>query len=58
MLRTLYGRLIMVLVVLFLLLGILFVMLSAYTTNMYQREVSQKLYRDLAAHIVIEQQLL
>jgi signal transduction histidine kinase len=56
--RTLYGKLLAVLLALFLPLGILLVLLSAFAADMYQMEVSQKLNRELAAHIVAEQQLL
>ncbi len=58
MFRTLYGKLVVALLLLFLLLGVMFVGLTLLATGMYQMEVSQKLNRELAQHVVAEYALL
>ena len=58
MYRTLYGKLVIALLLLFLLLGVMFVSLTLLATEMYQMEVSQKLNRELAQHVVAEYALL
>jgi len=57
-LRTLYGKLAATLLLLFCLVGLIFLMLTRYSTELYQQEVSQELNRDLAQHIVAEKLLL
>ena len=57
-LRTLYGKLAATLLVLFCLLGLIFLAVTRYSTLLYQQEVSQKLNQDLARHIVAEKLLL
>lgn len=51
MMRTLHGKLSVVLLVLFCGLGLLFVRLTLFTTRVYADEVSQNLNRDLASHL-------
>lgn len=58
MFNSLYSRLAAVLLILFALVGILVVVVTEYSTDMYQQEVSQKLNRDLAGHIVKEKLLM
>lgn len=58
MFNSLYSRLAAVLLFLFALVGILVVVVTEYSTDMYQQEVSQKLNRDLAGHIVKEKLLM
>lgn len=58
MLKTLYSKLALVLLGLFLLIGIIFVIMSVYSTEMYQQETSQKLNRELAQQIVAEKTFL
>jgi two-component system, OmpR family, sensor kinase len=57
MARSLYGKLAAVLLVLFCLIGILYIALTLTTTRMYQQEVNQKLNRSLAANLVADQLL-
>lgn len=52
MLRTLYARLALALLVLFLAVGCLFALLMAYTMERHQQEVRQKLHRDTARYVV------
>ncbi len=52
MLRTLYARLAIALLVLFLGIGCVFTLLMGYSMDLYQQEVSQKLHRDMASYIV------
>ena len=58
MLRTLYARLGIVLLVLFSLVGMLFITIVRFSTELYQQEATQKLNRDLAAHAIAEKPLL
>ncbi len=58
MIRSLYARLAVVLVGLFLLIGCMFAVLMVYSTDLYHQELYQKLNRDLAQHIVAHEQLL
>jgi two-component system OmpR family sensor kinase len=53
-LRTLYGRLAAVLLVLFLLAGLSSIAVARFAAEMYQQEVAQKLNHALAQHIVAE----
>ncbi|MGH8473237.1 MAG: sensor histidine kinase, partial [Gammaproteobacteria bacterium] len=55
---TLYGRLALVLLVLFFGLGVGFLLITRFVSTTYQQEVSQKVNRDLAAHIVAEHRLI
>ena len=57
MLHTLYGRLALAVLVLFLIVGCVFTLLMVYTMDMYQQEVSQKLHRDTANYIVANHDL-
>ena len=56
--RTLYGRLILALLALFILTGITFVTLTIFTTRLHLQEVTQTLHRSIAANIVKEQWLM
>ncbi len=58
MFRQLYTRLAAVLAGLFLLLGILYIVLTLYTVRLYFQEVNQKLNRILAQHLVSEDILI
>lgn len=51
MFRTLYSKLALVSLVLFCFLGMIALVLTGYSTEMYQAEVNQKLNLDLAEHI-------
>jgi signal transduction histidine kinase len=57
-LRSLYSRLAAVLAGLFFVLGISFVGVTVFSTEMYQKEVNQKLNSKLAKHIVAERLLM
>jgi signal transduction histidine kinase len=57
-LRTLYGRLVLALLVLFTLTGIAYVTLTVVTTRLHLQEVTQTLHRPIAANIVTEQWLM
>lgn len=56
--RTLYGRLVLALLVLFVLTGIAYVTLTVFTTRHHLQEVTQTLHRDIASNIVAEQWLM
>jgi two-component system OmpR family sensor kinase len=58
MIKNLYQRLAAVLLGLFLLIGVLYIALTVYTTRLYFEEVNQKLNRILAQHLVSENILL
>lgn len=58
MVKNLYKRLAAVLLALFLLIGVLYIALTVYTTRLYFQEVNQKLNRILAQHLVSENILL
>src|SRR3990170_5882313 len=58
MFRTLYGKLSAVLVLLFFGIGILFVLLTLFTTRVHLQEMTQKLNRSLAQHIASETPLI
>jgi len=58
MIKNLYQRLAAVLLGLFLLIGVLYIVLTVYTTRLYFQEVNQKLNRILAQHLVSENILL
>ena len=57
MLKTLYGRLAAVLLVLFCSIGILYIVLTIFTTRMYLQEVNQKFNRTLARDLVADRLL-
>lgn len=57
MLRTLYGKFAAVLLALFCLVGVLYILLTMFTTRMYLQEVNQKLNRTLARHLVTDKLL-
>jgi two-component system OmpR family sensor kinase len=54
MFTTLYGKLAAVLLGLLCLLGALYILLTLFTTRLYFQEVTQKLNRTLAEHLVAE----
>jgi len=56
--RTLYGKLSAVLVLLFFGMGILFVLLTLFTTRVHLQEMTQKLNLSLAKHIAAEHRLI
>jgi signal transduction histidine kinase len=58
MLKTLYGKLVTALIVLFLLIGGMFILVTRYSTDLYQQEVSQRLNETLAQNIAKEKQLI
>src|SRR4028118_224847 len=51
MLKTLHGKLSLILLALLSLVGLLYVVLTLYTTQMYVREVNQHLNRALASEL-------
>lgn len=57
MLQSLYGKLALVWLLLFCAVGVLYTVLTVFTTGMYQQEVNQKLNRGLARNIVADQLL-
>lgn len=58
MFRTLYGKLSAVLVLLFFGIGVLFVLLTLFTTRVHLQEMTQKLNQSLARHIAAENRLI
>jgi two-component system, OmpR family, sensor kinase len=58
MFKSLYSKLAAVLTVLFLLVGLSFIIVTLFSTEMYQQEVNQKLNSQLADHIVKEKLLM
>ena len=56
--RSLYAKLALVLLGLFIAIGISFIVISIFTTEKYQQEVNQKLNRELAKLIVAEKIIL
>jgi two-component system OmpR family sensor kinase len=58
MFKNLYARLAAVLFVLFLAIGVLYTLLTIYTTRLYFQEVNQKLNRILAQQLVSDKVLL
>jgi signal transduction histidine kinase len=56
--RTLYGKLSAVLLLLFFGIGILFILLTLFTTRVHLQEMTQKLNRSLARHIASETRLI
>ena len=58
MFRTLYGKLSAVLLLLFVGIGVLFIVLTLFTTRVHLQEMTQKLNRSLASHIASENPLI
>jgi two-component system OmpR family sensor kinase len=58
MFKTLYFKLAAVLVGIFCLIGMLYILLTLYTTQMYFQEVNQKLNRTLAQNLALEKILM
>lgn len=58
MIRTLYGKLAVVLLGLLLLVAFLFIYMTQLSTSLYQQEVSQKLNRELANNLVSGRKLI
>jgi two-component system OmpR family sensor kinase len=58
MFKTLYSKLAIVLTGLFCIVGLIFVAITIFSTDMYQQEVNQKLNDNLAQHIVNEKLLI
>ena len=58
MFRTLYSRLALTLFILLCLVGVILIHVIGHSSTLYQQEVTQKLNRELAAHIVAEQTLI
>jgi len=58
LLHTLYARIAVVLAVIFVVTGIFFVQIMGSFSELYQEEVTQRLNRDLAEHIVEDRLLL
>ena len=58
MLRTLYGKLTLALLVLLAVIGVLYILVTLVTTRVFLYEVNQKLDRDVAAHLAAEVQLM
>ncbi len=58
MLKNLYARLTAVLFGLFLLVGVLYIVLTLYTTRLYFQEVNQRVNHILAQHLVSEKILM
>jgi len=56
--KSLYSKLAAVLLGLFCLIGLSFVAVVIFSTEMYQQEVNQKLNRKVAEHIVAEKVLI
>jgi two-component system OmpR family sensor kinase len=56
--RTLYGRLAVLLLLLFVLVGSAYALLTVFTTRRYIQEVNQQLNRGLAEHLVSEKVLI
>ena len=58
MVKSLYTKLAIVLLVLFCLLGVTILIVTQFASDMYQQEVVQKLNRDLARQIVAQKILM
>ena len=58
MFRSLYAKLAAVLTGLFCLVGLMFMALAFFSTDMYQKEAGQQLNRNLARHIVSQKLLI
>ena len=58
MFRSLYSKLAAVLTGLFGLVGLAIIVVTLFSTDMYQQEVNQRLNRELAEHVVAENLLM
>lgn len=58
MFQSLYSKLAVVLTILFCLVGLIFLVVTLFSTEMYQKEVSQRLNIELPEHIVSEDLLI
>ncbi len=58
MFRSLYSKLVLALLGLFILIGISFIVISVVSTEKYQQEANQKLNRELAGLIVAEKHIM
>ncbi len=58
MFKTLYGKLAVVLLGLVCLIGILYMLITLYTTRLFFQEVDQKLNRTLAQNLASETSLM
>ena len=58
MFNSLFAKLTIALLIIFCLLGLLFVSVTLFSTNLYQQEVMQKLNREIAEHIVKDTEIL
>lgn len=58
MFKSLYSKISAVLAVLFLIVGLIFIGITVFSTDMYQQEVNQKLNTNLAGQIVKERLLI
>ena len=58
MIRTLYGKLVAILALIFVLIGSFTLILTFFSTRLYLNEVSQRLNRTLAANLVSDEVLL
>lgn len=52
MLKTLYGKIVLILSGLFLIIGLLYILLTLFTTRLYIQEGAQRLNHDLAKYLV------
>ena len=58
MLHTLYAKLAVVLLALFVLIAVFFIAIARFALGQYQQELTQQMNRDLAAHVIAERPLL
>ena len=58
MFQSLYSKLALVLTILFCLVGLVFLVVTLFSTEMYQNEVNQRLNIELSEHIVSEEPLI
>ncbi|MCG8529671.1 MAG: HAMP domain-containing histidine kinase, partial [Desulfovibrionales bacterium] len=58
MFTSLYSKIALILTAIFLPLGLLFIWITAFATDMYQREVNQKLHSNLAKQIATQRHLM
>jgi len=52
LLKTLYGKIVIILSGLFLIIGLLYILLTLFTTRLYIQEGAQRLNHDLAKYLV------
>ena len=58
MFRSLYGKLALALLSLFLVIGVCFLIIVRFSTDLYYKEITQKLNSEIASYIVAAQQLI